>query len=164
MTKYPFVIIALITATWISGCKKGNIITGNFIKMKIDNKDFSFSDSLFAIKQSSQPRLIIYGYSKTQGQMQWNFSDYSGGNYIDTYDTSSKRVMQFTVIATVAYNNTNPIFETLLRPNPTVPNAITLTITGVNDKYVEGFFSGLLINSGTSTSNITNGQFRVPFK
>lgn len=165
MTKLLFAIIVFVIAILFCGCKKGHIITGNFIKMKIDNKDFSFSDSLFAIKQTNQPKLTIFGYSKTQGQMQWLFSDFSSGRYIDTYDTSVKQaIYQFTINATVDYYNNAPVWQMLLRPNPSVSNAIVLTITAVNDNYVEGFFSGVLNNSATVTSNITNGQFRVPFK
>ena len=166
MANRLFSIITILSAALFFGCRKDAGPSGNnFIKMKIGNKDFSFSDSLFATKHSSAPKLAIFGYSKTQGQLQWLFSDFSKGTYFDTYDTSVEKVIyQFTINATVDYYNNTPVIEMLLRPSPSVSNAITMTITNVSDNYVEGTFSGILSNGSTSTSNITNGQFRVPFK
>ena len=166
MAKRLFSIIAILSTALFLGCKKdADPSGGNFIKMKIDNKDFSFSDSLFATKQSSAPKLAIFGYSKAQGQLQCLVSDFSKGTYFDTYDTSIKKVIyQFTINATVDYYNNTPVIEMLLRPSPSVSNAITMTITNVSDNYVEGTFSGILSNGSITNSNITNGQFRVPFK
>ena len=156
--------VTLMSILFFFSCKKDTNAQNYFIKMKIDNKDYSFSDSLFATKQSGAPKLAIFGYSKTQGQLQWLFSDFSTGAYIDTYDTSIKKVVyQFTINAIVAYYNNAPVIQMLLRPNPSAPNPISLTITSVNSQYIEGSFSGSLSNmAGIST--ITNGQFKVPFK
>jgi hypothetical protein len=166
MTKLLITAIVFFVTTLFFSCKKNTNSANNYyIKMKIDNKDFSFSDSLYATKQLSSPELIIFGYSKTQGQLQWLFSDFSSGTYFDTYDTSVKKVIyQFTINAIVKYYNNAPVIEQLLRPNPTVSNPISMTITNVNSNYVEGTFNGTLSNGSTATSNITNGQFKIPFK
>lgn len=52
----------------------------------------------------------------------------------------------------------------LLKPTPAVANPISMTITNVNNTYVEGTFSGTLSNGSTATATITNGQFKVPFR
>jgi hypothetical protein len=164
MTKHFISTIALLSILLLHSCKKdANDSNGYYIKMKINNNDFSFNDSLFAAK--APPELTIYGYSKTQGQLGWLFSDFSVGTYLDTYDTSIKKVIyQFTINAIVDYYNNAPVLYTLLRPNPAVSNPISMTITNVNETYVEGTFSGTLSGGPTATTTITNGQFKVPFR
>jgi hypothetical protein len=165
MNKIFISTIYVLSILIFYSCKKDTKSQNNYyIIMDIDNKPFSFNDSLFAAKQSVAPELTIYAYSKTSGQLQLLFSDFSTGTYIDTNDPSIKKIIyQFTVNAIIGYNNGSPIIKMLLRPNPTTPNPITMSITNVTGTYVEGIFSGTLSN-GTATSIITNGQFRIPFK
>jgi len=166
-------MIKILTSTWLLisvltfySCKKDNDSQSNYyLNMNIDNKSFSFSDSLFATKQSIAPQLTIFAYSKASGQLQWLFSDYSAGSYLNTYDTTIKKIIyQFTINAIVGQANNGTYIQTLLRPNPNVLNPISMTITNVNATFMEGTFSGALYNGTVTNSTITNGQFRIPFK
>src|SRR5947207_7723463 len=131
MVKRLLAAVLIISMLLFSNRRKDGSSTNHYyITMKIDNKDFSFSDSLFAIKQPGPPKLIIFGFSKTQGQTEWYFSDTSIGTYIDSYDTTIKQVIyQFTINAFIGQS-----YATLIRPDPTiVSNPISMTITNVNN-------------------------------
>ena len=163
--KFLISAILLFFALTQINCKKNPTTPSNyFMTMKIDNKDYSFNDSLVATKQSGQPVLQIFASGKTNGQLQLLFSDFTTGTYIVTNDVTVQKVIyQFTINAIVGYTNNVPIIQMLLRPNPTVANPISLTITNSTNIYVEGTFNGILSN-GASSSTITNGQFKIPFK
>jgi hypothetical protein len=147
------------------GCKKDSGSDGYYMTMLIDNKAFSFSDSLVATKQSGQPRLQIFAHGKDNGEAQLLFSDFSNGTYTDTYDTTVQKVIyQFTINAVIGYNNGAPVIQMFLRPGPnSVSNPISLTISNVTSSYVEGSFGGAVSN-GATTAVISKGRFKVPFK
>ena len=163
MKKIILSSFCIFTILSLASCKKDSA-ENYYFSMKIDNQQFSFNDTVRAQKTSSQPALLIEAISNTKGIFRGLFSAYATGQYINTTDNSAPRIIyQFTINAVVAYNNNNPVYIQLLRPDPSVNNSISMTISNVNDTYVEGTFSGVLFN-GSSLSNISEGRFKVPFK
>ena len=157
---FSFCIFALLT---LAACKKDSP-ENYYFTMKIDNQQFSFSDTVRAQKTTSQPALLVEAVSKTQGIFRGLFSASTTGQYINTEDNSAPRIIyQFTINAIVAYNNNNPVYLQLLRPSPSVNNSISMTISKVTNTYMEGTFSGFLTN-GSTLNTISEGRFKVPFQ
>src|SRR5437016_2358920 len=129
MVKRFIAAVFIISILLFSNCSKDGSPTNHYyITMKIDNKDFSFSDSLFAVKQLGQPKLTIFGSSKTQGSTEWLFSDTLIGTYIVRYGTIKQVIFQFTINAFIGQ-----FHATSIMPDPTiVSNPISMTITNVN--------------------------------
>jgi hypothetical protein len=163
MKNFLLLTSILFTVLLFTGCKK-DPVNRYYFTLQIDGRKFNFSDSLSAYKQAGQPVLVLNAYSKTEGHFQGLFSDYITGSYITSDDgTINKRIFQFTINAVMMYNNNVPVYQTFLRPAPSVQNPVAMTITGENSEFVEGNFQGMVSN-GSSLSGIYEGSFRIPFR
>jgi hypothetical protein len=158
------IILFSLTGLLLLSCKKnssGHIAT-NTISATVDGSNYAFNQSVADLSAltSSFSLYEIVGYDSTINPVAnctvefRSLDKFTNKTYGIVGDTTSGASFEFDQNG----------FKYKTASTNTATTAFTITITGINDSYIQGTFQGNIFNEGDTTMTkkvVTNGKFDI---